>query len=83
MRYRVIYGSKYYRPEEGNNKAKLIKYANEYLGTAVVVENDTGKVIYENAKMREHTKARETLNRIVDALRKGTPIEQLIDFNCK
>ena len=80
MKYKVIYGSKYYRPEEGNNKAKLIKYANEFLGTAVVMENTTGKVIYENAKMRERTKAREMLDKIVAELRNGTPIEKLISF---
>lgn len=81
MKYRVHYFSKYRRPEEGNNKAKLIKYANEFRGWAFVTEIATGKVIHRNAALRKHYKVMMELRRITDEIKSGKPIEQIIDFS--
>lgn len=81
MKYRLIYRSKYLRPEEGNNKRKLIKYANEYGIQAFVIEIATGKIVYENAEQRKHNRYTRELRELCDKLKDGIPIEQLIDFN--
>ena len=81
MKYRLHYFSKYRRPEEGNNKAKLIKYANEFTGRAFVTEIATGKVIYRNAAMRKFVQANKWLDSAVAALKNGTPIDKIIDFS--
>lgn len=80
MKYRVHYFSKYRVPEEGNNKAILIKYANEFKGWAFVTEIATGKVIHRNAALRKHYKNMMKLRCISDEIKSGKPIEQIIDF---
>lgn len=80
MKYRLIYHSKYLKPEEGNNKRVLMKYANEYGIAAVVMEIATGKIVYENAEQRKHNRYTRTLKRICEALHNGMSIDRIIDF---
>ena len=63
MKYRLIIGDGQ-RSVEGNNKAHLIKWANEYTVRCTVEKIATGNIIHENAVQRRINKSLSTLNAI-------------------
>lgn len=73
MKYRLIIGDGQ-RSVEGNNKAHLIKWANEYYVRCTVEEIATGNIIYENAAQRRINKNLSTLHELAEAARNGNLI---------
>lgn len=70
MKYRLIIGDGQ-RSVEGNNKAHLIKWANEYAVRCTVEEIATGNIIHENAAQRRINKSLSTLNAIATTSHNG------------
>ena len=68
MKYRLIGGR---IPEYSNNKAQIIKWANEYLTSRYVENVETGEIIYKNKVMRDRERRANTLQQIGDAARSG------------
>lgn len=79
-RYKLIYESGSRREECGNNKAQLIKWANESYLRASVYDLRTGEVIHENAAQREAKADRAKLQQIVRRLRSGEPLASVVDL---
>ena len=68
MKYRLIGGR---IPEYSNNKATIIKWANEYLTSRYVENVETGEIIYKNMAMRDRERRANTLQQIGAAARSG------------
>ena len=69
MKYIIIYGNGH--SEQTNNKAKAIKWANEYAGTATV-ETVTGNILHENASQRRINRNLTKLSKIAASCKDGT-----------
>ena len=70
MKYTVIYGNGH--SEQTNNKAKAIKWANERISRATVVETATGDILHENAAQRRINRNLTKISKIAASCKDGT-----------